>query len=63
MPLLVICVFATFQDFDNDGWQDLLVTGDFGQSKMFWNNQNSTFTECTRECGIAGFQVMTKNSS
>ncbi|XP_066911010.1 uncharacterized protein [Clytia hemisphaerica] len=47
---------ATFTDFDNDNWSDLFVTGDFGQSKMFWNNKNGTFTECTKECGIIGNQ-------
>ena len=39
---------ASFTDFDNDGWLDLFVVGDFWQSKMFWNNGNGTFTECTK---------------
>ncbi|XP_065199427.1 uncharacterized protein LOC135831094 [Sycon ciliatum] len=43
---------SSFTDMDNDGWQDLIITGDFGTSKVFWNNQNGTFTECTEACGI-----------
>lgn len=46
-----------FQDFDNDGWLDLFVIGDFGQSKMFWNKKDGMFTECTVACGINGTQV------
>lgn len=45
---------GSFTDFDNDGWPELFVTGDFGRSKLFWNNKNGTFTECTRDCGIDG---------
>ena len=44
--------FLFLQDFDNDGWPDLFVVGDFGRSKLFWNNKDGTFTECTRDCGI-----------
>lgn len=46
---------GSFTDFDNDGWPELLVSGDFGQSKMYWNNKNGTFMECTQKCGINGF--------
>ena len=46
-----------FQDFDSDGWQELLVTADFGSSRMFWNNKNNTFTECTKQCGLKAKQV------
>lgn len=28
------------------------MVGDFGRSKLFWNNKDGTFTECTRDCGI-----------
>ena len=34
-------------DFDNDGWPDLAVTGDFGTSRLFWNNRDGTFTDGT----------------
>lgn len=43
---------SSFTDFDNDGWPELFITGDFGQSKLFWNNKNGTFSECTTKCGV-----------
>lgn len=27
-----------FADFDDNGWPDLLVTGDFGKTQLFWND-------------------------
>jgi enediyne biosynthesis protein E4 len=43
---------ASFTDMDNDGWQDLLIAGDFGSSRMFWNNQGY-FIDGTAESGVA----------
>ena len=40
-------------DFDNDGYDDLFVTG-FGQSHLFRNNGNGTFTDVTRKAGLWG---------
>jgi enediyne biosynthesis protein E4 len=40
-------------DFDNDGYDDLFVTG-FGQSHLFHNNGNGTFTDVTRKAGLWG---------
>jgi hypothetical protein len=37
-------------DFDNDGYQDLYVTG-FPASALFHNNGNGTFTEVTEKAG------------
>lgn len=34
---------ASFRDFNNDGWVDLLIAG--GQHRMFINNGDNTFTE------------------
>ena len=34
----------TWGDFDNDGWLDLLVTGDYG-AQLWRNQQNGTFAE------------------
>ena len=45
------------QDYDNDGWPEIFIVGDFAGSKMFWNNKNGTFTECTMGCGINGMEV------
>ena len=48
----------SLQDFDNDGWPELLVTADYGDSRMFWNQQNNKFQECTANCGLRGEQVV-----
>jgi len=48
---------STLQDFDNDGWPELLVTADHGVSRMFWNNRNGNFTECTGSCSLDAMQV------
>ena len=34
---------AAFADLDGDGRQELLVSGDFGTSKLYWNAGNGTF--------------------
>jgi len=39
-------------DYDNDGYQDLLVTGANGY-QLFHNNGNSTFTDVTAHAGLA----------
>ncbi|MDA8563714.1 CRTAC1 family protein [Mariniblastus sp.] len=36
-----------FSDLDNDGHQDLVIAGDFGTSKLFWNNGDGTFLDGT----------------
>ena len=36
---------AKFTDLDDDGYIDLIVSGDFGTSRMFWNQRNGTFVE------------------
>lgn len=41
-----------FHDMDGDGWQDLVVAGDFHSSKLFWNNGNGTFTDGTTEANV-----------
>lgn len=53
------CTYVTFffEDFDNDGYQELLVTADFGSSKMFWNTKQNSFRECTDACGLKAKQV------
>ena len=40
-------------DFDNDGYDDLFVTA-YGQSRLFHNNGNGTFTDVTQKAGLSG---------
>lgn len=42
---------AVWTDFDNDGWQDLIVTGEWMPVKFFKNNKG-TFTDITSTSGI-----------
>ncbi len=42
-------------DFDNDGYDDLFVTA-YGQSHLFHNNGNGTFTDVTQKAGFGGVQ-------
>ncbi|MBX7165604.1 MAG: FG-GAP-like repeat-containing protein [Pirellulales bacterium] len=44
---------ARFSDLDHDGWQDLLVIGDYGESKLFWNNHDGTFADGTVAAGLS----------
>lgn len=41
-----------FTDFDRDGFPDLAVASDFGQSRLFWNNGDGTFTDGTHAAGV-----------
>ncbi len=41
-----------FVDFDRDGRSDILVTSDYGSTRLFWNNGNGTFTDGTPEIDI-----------
>jgi len=43
---------AAVGDYDNDGYQDLLVTS-FGSVTLFHNNGNGTFTDVTRQAGVS----------
>ncbi len=40
-------------DYNNDGFDDLFITY-FGQNALFRNNGDGTFTEVTKEAGLAG---------
>jgi hypothetical protein len=40
-------------DYDNDGHEDLFVTG-YGGNRLYHNNGNCTFTDVTDKAGVAG---------
>lgn len=40
-------------DYDNDGYEDLYVTG-FGGNHLYHNNGNGTFTDVTKQSGTGG---------
>jgi hypothetical protein len=39
-------------DFDNDGWEDVYITG-FHGSALYHNNRDGTFTDVTAKAGVA----------
>jgi enediyne biosynthesis protein E4 len=39
-------------DYDNDGWEDVYITG-FHGSALFHNNRDGTFTDATAKAGVA----------
>jgi hypothetical protein len=39
-------------DFDNDGWEDVYITG-FHGSALYRNNHDGTFTDVTKKAGVA----------
>lgn len=41
-------------DIDRDGWPDLVVAGDYGTSRLFWNEGDGTFVEGTEQAQIGG---------
>ncbi|HEY3114242.1 MAG TPA: FG-GAP-like repeat-containing protein, partial [Gemmatimonadaceae bacterium] len=45
--------YATFVDYDNDGWLDLFVIDGEGRGHLFRNRGNGTFEEVTAKAGIA----------
>ena len=45
--------YATFADYDNDGWLDLFVIGGEGRGHLFRNRGDGTFVEVTAKAGVA----------
>lgn len=46
--------YATFADYDNDGWLDLFVIGGEGRGYLFRNRGDGTFVELAAKAGVAG---------
>jgi hypothetical protein len=44
LATLGLGIQCMFEDFDNDGYEDLLFTGRSGEHMLFWNNGDGTFT-------------------
>ena len=44
---------AAIGDFDNDGYDDILITV-FGRNHLFHNNGDETFTDVTKKAGLWG---------
>ncbi|HKR09272.1 MAG TPA: FG-GAP-like repeat-containing protein [Gemmatimonadaceae bacterium] len=44
--------YATFADYDNDGWLDLFAIGGDGKGHLFHNRGNGTFEDLTAKAGI-----------
>ena len=42
----------SFTDLDGDGWQDLVMAGDFGTSQLYWNDETGAFIDGTAAAGI-----------
>jgi hypothetical protein len=43
---------SSFTDLDDDGWPDLLMVQDFGESRLYWNDGDGTFTEGTEAANV-----------
>ena len=44
---------VTVADYDNDGWQDILITG-YGRNFLFHNRHDGTFEEVAEKAGVLG---------
>ena len=53
---------AAVGDYDNDGYDDLLVTA-YGQSRLFHNNGNGTFTDVTQKAGLGGVKEFSTSAA
>lgn len=42
-PGRVMAFSSSFADYDEDGWPDLTIVADFGQTRLFWNRGDGTF--------------------
>jgi hypothetical protein len=45
-----------FSDLDADGFADLVLASDFGESRLFWNDGNGTFTDGSEAAGYGAHE-------
>lgn len=57
-----VALGASFADYDNDGDDDLFVTGD-GGSRLYRNDGKGSFADVTAEAGVAGGKYMGMSGS
>ena len=43
---------VTFFDYDNDGWEDLFITGGVQNNRLYRNNGDKTFTDVSEAAGF-----------
>ncbi|WP_189360904.1 VCBS repeat-containing protein [Algibacter mikhailovii] len=43
---------ASIEDIDGDGWQDIVITGEWMPIRVFQNNQGKAFKEISNELGL-----------
>ena len=48
---------SLFEDFDNDGWVDLLITGRDNEHRLFMNNGDKTFTAAVNPFPTGGLGI------
>ncbi|NUQ20634.1 MAG: CRTAC1 family protein, partial [Gemmatimonadaceae bacterium] len=53
-------IFATFADYDNDGWLDLFAIGGDGRGHLFHNRGDGTFEESTATARVRDVHGATK---
>ncbi|MFT4570411.1 MAG: hypothetical protein ACI8TX_000350 [Hyphomicrobiaceae bacterium] len=52
-PLAGTFTFLTrFNDFDRDGFADIAVIAEFAESRLFWNDGDTTFSDGTESAGV-----------
>ncbi|HSI77282.1 MAG TPA: VCBS repeat-containing protein, partial [Lunatimonas sp.] len=47
---------AAVLDFDNDGWEDVFITGGAGKDALYKNNGDGTFTNIINDAGFSGLE-------
>jgi Flp pilus assembly protein TadD len=52
--------FATFADYDNDGWLDLFVIGGEGRGHLFRNRGDGTFEDVTAKARVGDVNAATR---